>query len=128
MPAIARKFVYDKSKGGVIEIKKKRTKVMKVSTALWPLHSEAAAVNPEHVGRAMEDAREKGVPTEFDAIGCPIFTGPGHRKAYLERVAGLYDRNGGYGDPMTNENSRDERPSDSELKEDYGWLEDVVRD
>lgn len=124
MPAIKRRFVYDRKKDAVSEIKIRRTKVMRQSTALWPIHSEAAAVNPEDRGRAERDAREKGVPTEFDDNGCPIFTGPDHRKQYLQRVAGLYDRNGGYGDPMPGENSRDPAPSEAQLEEDYGWIDD----
>jgi hypothetical protein len=49
----------------------------------------------------MEDARRNGVPTEFDADGCPIFTGPRHRNKYLRSV-GMFDRSAGYGDPAPN--------------------------
>lgn len=65
----------------------------------WPIHSEAAAVDPEDIPYATEFLKKRGVNTEFDKIGCPIFTSQAHRKKHCEAV-GLYDRNAGYGDPQ----------------------------
>jgi hypothetical protein len=62
-----------------------------------PLSSEAAAVHPDQIEEAREDARRLGVPTEFDPEGRPIFTSRSHRRAYL-RAYGFHDRDGGYGD------------------------------
>lgn len=62
-----------------------------------PIHSEGAAVHPDQIPEAVEDAKRCGVPTEFDSIGCPIFTSRKHRRDYL-KVYGFHDRNGGYGD------------------------------
>lgn len=64
----------------------------------WPMKSEAMAVHPDQIGEAVADAAKKGVPTEFDREGRPIWTSPGHRKRFCEAY-GAYDRNGGYGDP-----------------------------
>lgn len=63
----------------------------------WPIHSEAAAVNPEDIPRAMADARRHGVPTTFDREGRPILRSRAHRKAYLQ-YRGFFDRDAGYGD------------------------------
>lgn len=61
------------------------------------LHSEALAVHPLDIPEAVASARAKGIPTNFDAHGRPIFTSRGHRKRYL-KAYGFHDRNGGYGD------------------------------
>ncbi len=71
----------------------------------WPMKSEAMAVHPDQVGEAHADAVKRGVPTEFDKSGCPIFTSPGHRKRFCEAY-GAYDRNGSYGDPRRGLNGR----------------------
>lgn len=65
----------------------------------WPLISEAAAVNPADIRREQQALKRKGVTTEFTPDGRPIFTSRAHRKAHCEAV-GLYDRNGGSGDPQ----------------------------
>lgn len=62
-----------------------------------PLHSEALAVHPDLIGEAVADAAKKGVPTEFDADGDPIFTCRSHRARYMNAY-GFYDRDGGYSD------------------------------
>ena len=67
--------------------------------ACWPMESESLGVHPDQVQEATEHARSLGVPTEFSADANPIFTSPGHRKAYAEAL-GYYDKNGGYGDPQ----------------------------
>lgn len=63
----------------------------------WPLVSDALAVHPDQIPEAIESAKRKGVPTEFDKMGRPIFTSRAHRKSYCEKYH-FFDRNGGYGD------------------------------
>lgn len=59
--------------------------------------SVALAVHPDQIAEAAEDARKRGVPTEFTADGCPVLTDRDHKKRYL-RAYGYYDRDAGYGD------------------------------
>ena len=64
----------------------------------WPMRgSDALAVHPLDVAEAHADARKKGVATDFDKMGRPIFTDRGHRKKFL-KAYGYRDRDGGYGD------------------------------
>lgn len=63
-----------------------------------PIVSDALAVHPRQVKEATEDARRKGVPTDFQPDGRPIFRTRQHRSEYLRRY-GFYDRQAGYGDP-----------------------------
>ena len=63
---------------------------------LWPQHSLAAAVHPMDRVAAMEAATAGGVRTDFDSDGRPVFESPRHKKQYLEKVAKMYDRDGGY--------------------------------
>ncbi|MDO8303434.1 MAG: hypothetical protein Q7T18_09350 [Sedimentisphaerales bacterium] len=65
----------------------------------WPMCSDAAGVAAHQVGEAVAHSRQIGIPTDFTEDGRAIFTSPGHRKRYCEAI-GLYDRNGGYGDPQ----------------------------
>lgn len=65
----------------------------------WPLRSDAAGVHPSQVRDAENQAKALGVPTRFDREGSAIFESQQHRKAYCEAV-GLYDKDGGYGDPQ----------------------------
>lgn len=65
----------------------------------WPMCSDAAGVHPDQVAEAQAAATGLGVPTEFTPDGRAVFRSPRHRKLYCEAV-GLYDRNGGYGDPQ----------------------------
>jgi hypothetical protein len=69
-----------------------------VSCQNWPLHSDAMAVDPSQITEAVEDARKRGVPTDFDRDGRAVFTGPGHRKRYCEAY-GTFTKNAGYSDP-----------------------------
>lgn len=62
-----------------------------------PIVSDALAVHPDQVTEAVQDAKQKGVPTEFLPDGRPILTSRSHRKAYL-KAYGFHDRSGGYGD------------------------------
>jgi sugar/nucleoside kinase (ribokinase family) len=56
-----------------------------------PLHSEALAVHPEDVPAAIEDARKKGVPVDFDPEGRPVFTSSRQFREYA-RAYGLVHR------------------------------------
>ena len=68
--------------------------------ATWPLHSDAMAVHPSQIPEAMAAAKKHGVPTDFDSAGRAILTGQRHRKEYAEKVRGVFDMDGGYGDPQ----------------------------
>lgn len=62
-----------------------------------PIASEACAVHPRRRKEAIESAIKKGVPTEFNFKGQPIFTSRSHRKQYL-KAYGMHDNDGSYGD------------------------------
>ena len=62
-----------------------------------PLASEALAVHPLQRQEAIDSAIRKGVPTEFNTIGQPVFTSRKHRRDYL-RAYNYRDEDGGYGD------------------------------
>jgi hypothetical protein len=62
-----------------------------------PKESDALAVHPLDVPEAIEDAKRKGVPTDFTPDGSPIITSRAHQKAYL-RAYGYRNKDGGYGD------------------------------
>ncbi len=62
------------------------------------LHSDALAVHPDQISDAEKDAAVKGVQTDFDKEGRPIFRSRQHRSKYL-RAYGYYDKDAGYGDP-----------------------------
>lgn len=72
---------------------------MSVRCTNWPMKSDALGVHESQIGEATEEARRCGVPTEFTKDGRAILTSAKHRKAYAE-MYGMYDRNGGYGDPQ----------------------------
>lgn len=65
----------------------------------WPMYSDAMGVHPDQAKEAYSESIKMGVPTSFDNQGRAIFNSAGHRKAYCEAY-GVYDRNGGYGDPQ----------------------------
>lgn len=83
-----------------------------------PLASEALAVHPDQIPEAIEDARRKGVPVEFDAAtGAPVFSCRTQRNAYL-KAYGYFDRDAGYGDTQRGTYSgRTER--DEDLRKQY---------
>lgn len=60
------------------------------SSAGWPMRSVSCGVHPSQREQAIEDARRRGVPTDFDERGRAIFTDPGHRKRYA-RAIGFQD-------------------------------------
>lgn len=47
-----------------------------------PVESDALAVHPKQVEEACEDAKKKGVPTEFLPDGRPVFTSSRHFRRY----------------------------------------------
>lgn len=66
----------------------------------WPLHSNAAKVHPRQIAEAYAASVRRGVPTQFDEHGRPIFRSKTHRKDYLQKVRGLFDMDAGYSDPV----------------------------
>lgn len=70
-----------------------------VQAACWPMVSEAMAVHPDQRAEAMKSASEKGVPTDFDSLGRPVFTSAQHRKRYCEKY-GYHAKNASYSDPQ----------------------------
>lgn len=87
------------------------------------IHSDALGVHPKQITEARESAIKKGVPTEFDKKGRPIFTSRLHRKRYCEAY-GYFDRDGGYGDAQrkTSRTKTDE----TLVKNSYDSLLDAV--
>lgn len=67
--------------------------------AKWPVLSDAAGCNPDHIPETRAALSAAGVPTDFTRDGQAIFTGPKHRRDAC-RVMGLFDRNAGYSDPQ----------------------------
>lgn len=62
--------------------------------------SAAAGVAISQIKEATKASNEPGrIPVTFNKAGDAIFENRKHRKDYCESV-GLYDKNGGYGDPM----------------------------
>lgn len=66
----------------------------------FPMASSAAGVYPSQIEEATHRSQNAGmVPVTFDREGDAIFTSRRHRKKYCESV-GLFDKDGGIGDPM----------------------------
>lgn len=65
----------------------------------WPMVSSALGVHASQIREAEKAAQEAGIPTHFTKDGDAILRDRNHRKNYAE-LRGLYDRNGGYGDPQ----------------------------
>lgn len=63
----------------------------------WPMESDACGVHPDQAKEYAAYLREKGVPTEVNSDGNPVFTSREHRKRVCA-ATGMYDRNAGYGD------------------------------
>ena len=63
-----------------------------------PIYSDAMAVHPSQTAEAYEHSVRIGVPTTFTPDGRAVFTSRRHRRDYC-RHFGVYDRDGGYGDP-----------------------------
>lgn len=54
-------------------------------TSFKPLASDALAVHPSQVSEATEDAKRKGVPTEFMPDGRPVFKSSRHFRDYARQ-------------------------------------------
>ena len=69
----------------------------------WPLVADfSSEVNEEQAAAAVAADAKAGVPTQYvktEGGAAPVWTGPGHRARWC-RAHGLFDRNGGYGDPQ----------------------------
>lgn len=66
---------------------------------LWPMKSWAIGVQPNQIPEAIDEAAKVGIKIDFSPEGDAIFTSAKHRKQYCE-FRGVFDRNGGYGDPQ----------------------------
>lgn len=63
---------------------------------LWPMVSEAAAVDPSQIGEAQKMIRENGgCSCEFDSEGRPIFTSMEHRRRCLHAM-GYEEKSGSH--------------------------------
>jgi hypothetical protein len=74
-------------------------KRVRCSTALYPMWSDNAGINPDKLETALALDQRVGVKAEYDRDGRVKFESPGHRRRYCEAHR-LYDRNGGYRDPQ----------------------------
>lgn len=65
--------------------------------ASWtkPIHSEAARIHTDLLDEYREYDRRRGVPTEYDKRGCPVWRSADHKARYL-KAHGLHDKDGGY--------------------------------
>jgi hypothetical protein len=75
-------------------------------TGWKPLVSLALGVHPRQRQAAIDDSIAKGVPTEFNKRGRPIFRTRQHRKAYSEAY-GFFDNDAGYSDAAGGTTKRD---------------------
>jgi hypothetical protein len=93
------------------------------SFVAWkPLASDGLAVHPSQVKEATEDAKKKGVPTEFMPDGRPVFTSREQRKRYCQ-MYGFFDKSGGYGDAAPGSCKRDvpDRPNEGAVPASLLW-------
>lgn len=60
-----------------------------LTSAEWPIHSNALAVNPPQAKQYEEFAKKHGVPTRFDEKGKPVFTGTKHQRKYCKLIGAL---------------------------------------
>ena len=98
MPRISRFFRYDHSKGEVVEVKKK---AVRKTRAKWPILSDAVGGGASQVAEANRTMEELGLKPNYHPDGRYEFESAGHRKAHCQNEnIQVYDRNGGYGDPM----------------------------
>jgi len=97
MPAQSTLWRYNPHTDQVEQFEKPKSRVHR---AKWPIYSDRAGVNPHQIPEAEATMKNLGVETKFDErTGCAIFRDAKHRKAHCEAI-GIYDRNGGYSDPM----------------------------
>ena len=67
------------------------------ANARYPKLSKSAAVHKSQVKEAIEEARKRGVPTDYAATGEPVFTSRAHQKRFT-KAHGMHNYDGGYGD------------------------------
>lgn len=96
MSSASRFFRIDSDTGSVVEVNKRSQRLPK---ATYPFAADALGVHPSQVAEAQADSETRGVSTDFTESGEPIMRSPGHRRRYCEAY-GIYDRNGGHGDPQ----------------------------
>jgi hypothetical protein len=84
-----------------------------------PQVCEALAVHPKQIKEAVNDAVKKGVQTDFDRQGRPLFRDRDHRKRYCQAY-GIFDKDGGYGDAQKGQTRLSGYP---EPTPDYSHLE-----
>lgn len=118
MARIARKFVYDKQQGQLVEVTAEPVKAVcdeihetaqKIRKHLerkqaleqrerrhwkakYPIMPEAMAVCPEDIPRAQEIARKNGFHTDYTSTGEPIITSAEHYRKH-RKAFGFYMRN-----------------------------------
>lgn len=63
----------------------------------WPLLSNSMGVLPEQIPEAVQDAKNRGVPTQFDPEGPAIFENRSHRRKFLKAYE-AHDKDACYGD------------------------------
>ena len=68
-----------------------------VGTGNWknPIASDAAGVSTTQIPEAIELSKKLGVPTDYSALGQPIFVSSAHRRKYL-KAFGYTDRSSYY--------------------------------
>ena len=67
------------------------------TASCWPMASEAMAVSPKDIEKAMAQDKLHGVRTDYNGLGQPIYESREHRKQHL-KLHGFHDNRGGYGD------------------------------
>lgn len=94
--ALTKKLIWIEGQG-VVEVDSSVNR--RVHRAKWPILSDALGVNPEHIGESVKKLAEVGVSAEYTEDGRAVLRDPRHRRDWA-RAAGVFDRNGGYGDPQ----------------------------
>lgn len=64
----------------------------------WPMWSDTGGCHPDQVGEWKSALAKEGVSAEFNGKGAIKWESASHRKRCCEAL-GMFDRNGGYGDP-----------------------------
>lgn len=72
----------------------------KKGRAKWPIYSDALGVNPDQIPEAQATLAKHGVQAQYTPDGRAIVNDARHRRDWC-RAVGLFDRNGGYSDPQS---------------------------
>jgi len=98
MPVRKRVFRYDRKKDEVVEVKKPQRRRERPR---WPIFSDQVGVGSHEVSEANSTMRKLGLRPNYQPDGTYMFESPGHRKEHCEHPdIEIYDRQGGYSDPM----------------------------